>query len=163
MQEVIPPEQIFLYEHNIFPGFHPKKEFHMTLDYVCNKDIFNTLPASVQDLVKLIGMEDTRKLLSLYGGMRKYIPSGRSQNTNLENILSRPSFEAICREYGGDTIELPKVDSLVRAERDLEIFLQSSRGVSRKDLSKAYGLTIRHIGNIRSRFNKAVPLDKSSV
>lgn len=123
----------------------------MSIDQIRER-YYGTLPDSIQELINLIGMNDTKSLLIVHGGQKKYIPLRYVKNHTINDGLSETSAKTLCQVFGGDTIELPKIDSLIRIERDIEIFLQSKNGVSRKTLSQEYGLTTRQIGYIRNKF-----------
>lgn len=116
-----------------------------------NPEFLKNLPQSVKELVKLIGYKETRKLLLKYGGERKYIPISPDSNSKIKEILSMQSIITLSQIYGGESLELPKADSLIRIERDYDIYIKSSQGVSRVQLGRDYGLTTRQIGNIRNR------------
>ncbi|MGM0593956.1 MAG: Mor transcription activator family protein [Pseudomonadota bacterium] len=104
--------------------------------------------------MELIGLVETVRLLRACGGSRRYIPKGHSYRAGVWDVISEHAFDKLCAEYAGETLELPKVDSFIRAERDLEIIQLSRQGVSRSQLVKRFGLTYRQIGNIRRRYRE---------
>lgn len=110
------------------------------------------LPGTVQELVRLLGFDETQLLLEEYGGARRYVPKKANRRPLSWSKVSEASFKALCASFAGETLELPKFDSLQRAERDLEIILLTMNGVSRNQLVERYGLTYRQIGNIRKRY-----------
>jgi Mor family transcriptional regulator len=112
------------------------------------------LPQKAKELVELIGLVETVRLLRACGGTRRYIPKNHSCRAGVWDAISDYAFRKLCAEYAGETLELPKVDSFIRAERDLEIIQLSREGVSRSQLVKRFGLSYRQIGNIRRRYRE---------
>lgn len=119
-----------------------------------NKFFLSSLPKMVRDLIDLIGMEETKSMLKSYGGKRKYVPQNKGQLPESWGVLTFESFLKICSAYSGDTIEIPKIDSFERAERNREIVYLAQRGMSRRELGQRYGLTYRQIGNIRRHYER---------
>ncbi|HHJ14839.1 MAG TPA: hypothetical protein ENJ79_10815 [Gammaproteobacteria bacterium] len=113
------------------------------------------LPSTAKDLVRLIGFDETHRLLDRHGGTKRYIPKNSRTKPSIWSAISDEAFRKLCAEYSGETLELPKPDSFLRIQRDLEIMHLTMRGVSRTQLVERYGLTRRQIGNIRRRYRAA--------
>ena len=127
----------------------------MTFDETKLRDYIDHLPETTQNLVELIGFAQTHRLLAEHGGTKRYVPKEGAPKSSGWAVLSDEAFRKLCGVYAGETIELPKADSVRRLKRDAEIMLLTMRGVSRTQLVKLYGLTQRQIGNIRRRYRMA--------
>ncbi|GEM_PF-3576947 len=110
------------------------------------------LPSTAKDLVRLIGFNETHRLLDRHGGTKRYIPKNSRTKSSIWSAITDEAFRKLCAEYSGETLELPKPDSFRRIQRDLEIMHLTMRGVSRTQLVERYGITRRQIGNIRRRY-----------
>ncbi|MEM7251283.1 MAG: Mor transcription activator family protein [Pseudomonadota bacterium] len=111
------------------------------------------LPASVRELVELLGVPETVKLLRTFGGANLYVPKRVSQRMRLLSSVSREAAEQLCAVFGGEVIELPKADHFTRQLRDREIVRHSAAGASRAELAAKFGLSRRQIGNIRRSYS----------
>lgn len=105
------------------------------------------LPPQMRQLVAIIGLAQTLKLLEARGGTPLRIPKEPNRAEVLPEILS---FEAVCQlaaALGGQKIDLPKCDKIVVQIRNLAI--KSARNhKTAPQLAREYGLTRRHIINI---------------
>lgn len=117
-----------------------------------HEEFVRFLPQFIKELISLIGMEETKLLLSEAGGTKRYIPKNMTRQTDSWAMLSSSSRTKMSSKYAGETLEIPKLDSIRRAERDYEIMMLSMQGASRSQLGRRYGLTYRQIGNIRKRY-----------
>ncbi|MED5524163.1 Mor transcription activator family protein [Gallaecimonas pentaromativorans] len=124
----------------------------MNFDDALIEEYIDYFPESLQELIRLIGFSQTRQLLSHYGGAKRYIPKRGAQKGRRWDAISDEAFSKLCALYCGETLELPKLDSLLRIQRDLNIVEQSRSGASRAELVAQFGLTNRQIGNIRRRY-----------
>jgi len=130
------------------------KDVNMNINELDRVNI-QQLPHSLQALIDCIGMENTYRLTSLYGGRAKYIPK-HAQRTSLAKLLPPDALAALIKRFAGLALEIPKVDHFWRQLRNLQIRQESSAGCSRSMLASKYGLSQRQIGNIR-RTDSACP------
>lgn len=107
------------------------------------------LPERLNELINLIGLPETLKLLESKGGSACYIPKSVKPHCPLLKIISFESIAKLSAEYCGESIDLPKADHINRQIRDREIIRKSILGASRNELVNQYNLSRRQIGNIR--------------
>lgn len=112
------------------------------------------LPKRVRELIELIGLGETATLLEHHGGLPKYIPKKVTWSCRLLRTISRDSLARLSRRYGGESIELPKIDHIHRLIRNLEIIRRSENGDTRSELMAEYHLSRRQIANIRREYGE---------
>lgn len=64
---------------------------------------------------------------------------------DLLEVLDPESIYNLMKTYGGDTLFIPKVDSILKMERNQKIINDFNSGLSCKQLAKKYDVTTRHI------------------
>ncbi|HEY9200743.1 MAG TPA: hypothetical protein VIQ81_04015 [Gammaproteobacteria bacterium] len=107
------------------------------------------LPPQTRELVKIIDLPDTIKLLEAYGGQRVWIPLGKSHDTYLHKTISHESVMKLASsQYAGQRLTLPKADKILSQIRNLHI--QSSPNVPKSVLARQYNLTVRQVQRIRN-------------
>ncbi|MFF7710057.1 Mor transcription activator family protein [Pseudomonas sp. NPDC007930] len=106
------------------------------------------LPQSLQLLIDCIGVEQAYRLTCLFGGCPKYIPK-HAERTRLAQLIPADTLKALIQRFAGAAVEIPKPDHFFRQLRNQQIQEESDLGLSRTELAKKYGLSLRQIGNIR--------------
>ncbi len=106
------------------------------------------LPSMLQDIVHLIGMENTYRLLSQYGGQIKYVTKHPSKCI-FRSCVAEQELTCFCHELGGLTIEVPKLDHLEKRVRKIRIDQGLQRGVSVSEVARRYQLCVRHVRNTK--------------
>lgn len=114
------------------------------------------LPQCTRLLVELIGLKTTLKLLARHGGKSFYIPKHLHDDSPLLDCIGFNQAQKLSQYYGGETLDLPKVDTIKRQFRDMAIAKASACGVSRSELVARYGLSRRQIGNIRRKYRDII-------
>ncbi|GAB4201929.1 MAG: hypothetical protein Tsb002_38620 [Wenzhouxiangellaceae bacterium] len=128
----------------------------------CNPQMLETeldtarLPECTRLLIDLIGLELTMKLLNHYGGRHLYIPKRIHSRTALLRVVPQSQAVRLSRFFGGETLDIPKVDTIKRQFRDLAIAAATAAGASRAELVTHYGLSRRQIGNIRRKYRRHI-------
>lgn len=122
------------------------KDANSTLRYIDT----STMPKQVQELIELLGMEDAYDFICQFGGQVKYIAKC-PERTTLKETMKLSNLEALCANFGGVTLEVPKREHFDRQIRNWRIKQASEAGASRSSLAMKYNLSIRHIGNIKSQ------------
>ncbi|ACJ31474.1 Conserved hypothetical protein [Shewanella piezotolerans WP3] len=107
------------------------------------------LPNQLQDLIQLLGLDDTYDLLEHLGGRVIYIAKDPNR-TKLSQSVPTPILAQLSYCYGGSTIEFPKQDHFYRLIRNEVIQNEIEAGSPRKSLANKYNLTVRQISNIKS-------------
>lgn len=106
------------------------------------------LPARVQDIVAVIGLEETWRLLTVRGGRYIYVPASTDCPTVLYEILSPGAVAALCDQYHGCTLELPTVHSIENQIRDAAIVAGRAAGKTVMGLAAEFGLSRRRVQQI---------------
>ena len=112
------------------------------------------LPPQVRRLVKIIGLEQTWRLLEARGGIPTYIPEFPDRAGVLKEILTLESIRKLVSDFGsGRVIETPKSDKIKEQVRNLAIDSDAAAGMNNVELARKWDLTRRQIINIRSRLH----------
>lgn len=64
-------------------------------------------PASMQELLRLIGLESASSLVDAYGGTRCYVPRGPTARSPLAKAVGLQAARALAEEFGGEYILVP--------------------------------------------------------
>lgn len=104
------------------------------------------LPPQARQLVKLIGMGDTLKLLRHCGGIPTYVAEDPARS-KLRGVISDQSLALLCKEYPGSIIDLPKADKMATQIRNHIIVTSTESG---RKLAKRFDLTYRWIKIVRA-------------
>lgn len=81
--------------------------------------------SSIEDVCAVIGFTATVRLIDWYGGANVYVPGEATEEHPLALLLGAPALRALCREFGSETlwvpreIHEPKVHSKLRVARVL--------------------------------------------
>ena len=105
------------------------------------------LPPQLRKLVCVVGFSEALKLVQAKGGIPIYIPANPNASCQFSGILKHESVVLLAKEFGGQTIDLPKADKLLAQLRDLYIVNQRGSTTGRK-LAHECGLTWRRIKQI---------------
>lgn len=103
---------------------------------------------ATQFLIALIGVDGARKLSDAYGGTVLNVPRSVRPGSPLVRVLGEYAVGRLVGGFAGDTVYIPKDVASVRANRDRAIVAEFESGNCVRDLSLAYGLTMRRIQSI---------------
>lgn len=119
------------------------------------------LPASVAELVDLIGLDKAMKLVKTLGGTTFPVPKratslGELRYNMLADVVGVDAADALVKHYGGDELYIPRCAAALQAARDAEIneaFVAETRtGRSAADvvfsLARRYKLSDRRVWDI---------------
>ncbi|MBV1817630.1 hypothetical protein KUA25_06085 [Bacteroidales bacterium MSK.15.36] len=73
------------------------------------------------------------------------LPEGHKQ---IASTIGINAFVALCKDYGGATLYIPKIDGLERIVRDAMIKEDYKNGMSYKEIREKYKLSETHIRRI---------------
>lgn len=105
------------------------------------------LPPQMRRLVRLIGMAATLTLLEKRGGVTLRIPINADEAVVLQGILPMAAIVQLCEALGGQRLELPKIDKIVKQLRNLA--MQNERKLlSAAQVALKYDLCRRQVINI---------------
>lgn len=115
------------------------------------------LPPKMRLIVRLIGIADTLRLMRARPGLRIYVPQRAEQAAALREIISPEAVAALCREYPGIELSVPKPDAIVRQWRDAAIRAEADAGATIPQLARHYDLTRRQVHNILHDADRDAP------
>lgn len=116
------------------------------------------LPPQIRTYAKLIGIAETYVLLDAFGGAYVSFPVRPRGSTALNNLLSLPAREALCKRFGGQEIELPKKDKILLQIRNIAI-REMRKTQSGAKTARAFNLTRRHVINIATEEDENPTVD----
>lgn len=64
------------------------------------------------------------------------------------SVIGINAFIALCKDYGGATLYIPKIDNIERIIRDAQIKEDYKNGMSYKEMREKYKLSEAHIRRI---------------
>lgn len=102
------------------------------------------LPPQIRQLVRLIGLPATFRLLDARGGTPLRIPVDPHRAEILIAILEPTAIQALSAALGGQTLELPKVDKMLLQIRNLAI-REARKTMSASEVARAFKLTRRMV------------------
>lgn len=109
------------------------------------------LPPQMRELVRLIGIPETLKLLQARGGLPTYIGKDPARS-QLCKVISEHAIRALSEVYGDTTLDLPKADKMIAQLRNLYIVrVRESGEKSGRQLAAELGLTWRMIKYISAK------------
>ena len=107
-----------------------------------------TLPPALRELVRVLGFADAMLLISVRGGGRITVPHKVREGHELALLLGMDSFTKLVKEYEGESLLLPKLDSYLRELRHEQVRQCKARGLDVDEIAEETGYTRRHVFNI---------------
>lgn len=107
----------------------------------------DTLPPQIRQLVVLIGLPETFKLLQAKGGTQLRIPKMANRAEVLPEILQAESVDLLCKAWAGKVMDVPKVDKILLQIRN-QVITKARATQSASQLARSFDLTRRQIINI---------------
>ena len=104
------------------------------------------LPKQIRDIVQVIGLPATLKLVDHYKGTRVYVPERFDPNHALCKLISHEPLIKLIEIYARDYFEVPKCDAAMRLARNTMI---ASSDKTQRELAIEWDLTERQIRNIQ--------------
>lgn len=108
------------------------------------QDLYELLPASMQEMADTIGLEGTLKVIEQYGNERFNVPV-RAPTAKMVERLGEDLAKAIVANYSREMLTIPKCQKLKNYFRDLEMTKLRREGKSIPELVKLFGLSRRHL------------------
>ena len=119
------------------------------------------LPASVAELVDVVGLERAMKLVRTLGGTTFPVPKrqtklGELRYNVLADVVGVDAADALVGHYGGDELYIPRCAAALQAARDAAInetyIAETSKGRSSADvvfyLARRYKISDRRVWDI---------------
>lgn len=107
------------------------------------------LNGTIEDVCALIGFTATTRLINWFGGSNVYVPGDPTDDHTLACLIGPSGMRALCAEFGDSAIWIPAAieDETVSVKKQIaELFLSGGGSL---DVSKATGLSQRHVQRIR--------------
>lgn len=121
------------------------------------------LPASVQEIIEVIGVSETAHLIKNLPTYREnmggravervilYVPKSVGPGHRLDNILGLETAQKLCAGFGGETLKPANANCIERWERNTKILRMANEGVPSRIIARSFDLTDRQIRNIVRR------------
>jgi hypothetical protein len=109
------------------------------------------LPDSLRDIVELIGLPATLKIVEHLGGSCIDVPAKYRDDFLLVRIVGHQAAAKVVAYYAGERIYIAKADDALRAQRDAEIVDRYEGGASMLALALEHHLSTRQVWNILKR------------
>ena len=113
------------------------------------------LPPSLRELVAVIGLDATLRIVEQRGGVRLVVPSRARPGHWLAELIGLEALERLVDVYGREEIDIPRCAGALRAIRARQIAAEHAAGVSNAQLARRYGYTERGIRKLRRRIESA--------
>ncbi|MEK6245838.1 MAG: Mor transcription activator family protein [Pseudomonadota bacterium] len=112
--------------------------------------------APVVLLVEVLGLPTALKFVRRFGGGRVSIPRPARLKPEgaIVQAIGIEAAKALCEEWRGLEIMVPRFAAYRRAERDRKILLRSSQGISARRLALQFKISERHVFQIRAKGRK---------
>lgn len=103
------------------------------------------LPESLREVVDLIGLQATLKLVEHLGGIVLYVPAELTADHRIAKAIGMRAATLLWERYQADTIEVPRCHEALRLARNAEIRARRDAGATVEQLALDYGLTMRAV------------------
>jgi Mor family transcriptional regulator len=106
-------------------------------------------PGIFADLNEVFGANVTAILSQNFGGCGSiYIPHTPRKNHPLRVLLGDDVAQRLCDEFGGLSVEVPRMVRLIKQQRDALIKADIAQGKTQSETAKKFQLTTRTIRTI---------------
>lgn len=109
------------------------------------------LPASVRELVEVIGLAAALAIVEARGGVRLSVPTKATAEHWLAELIGLEALEALVAVYAREEIEVPRCAAALRTLQERRIVAEFERGASNAELARKYQYTERGIRKLRRR------------
>lgn len=110
----------------------------------------NILPGVLREMTGLIGLPATMQIVQRHGGTRLWVPAlveTLAPDHKLVKLVGMAAARKLSKQYGCETLEIPKAERALRAIRDKAIREQWPTK-SQSQLAREYNLTERQVRTI---------------
>lgn len=121
----------------------------MTADEALASVDADRLPPQARQLVRIIGLPGTVRLLRAYGGGRINVPCSAQGAVALRAVLTDSELAALAgSHWAGQRLELPTLDKIARQVRDAQI-RDDLTHMPLDAVARAWGMSRKQVKNIR--------------
>lgn len=123
------------------------------------------LPASLRDVVDLIGLPATLRLVEHYGGLiAVYVPRDIEPDHPLAQAIGLTAARKLATHYGADCLRnIPRCVDGLRRLRNAEIRQRRDAGESPASIARAFALTERQVWTILAESRDAADDRQSAL
>lgn len=114
------------------------------------------LTKRANELVDVIGLEATLKLVEHHGGTAIWIPKNPKPEHQYAVLLGFEAFKKLCAYYGDTAVEIDLCKSVLCEQRH-QLIRADSEFLSNRELARKYRTTERSIRQILSKKARAKP------
>lgn len=115
----------------------------------------DALPNTMRNMIKLIGLESTVELVSVYGGTQLRIPNKATKAVVLTAVLDAEKIAKLVEGIGGKRLDVPKLDKVLIQIRNATI-CKDVATLSISEIAKKHDLTRKTIFTILNSNRHAV-------
>lgn len=115
------------------------------------------LPAALRELVRVLGEAAAFRLVERRGGSRLIVPKKVHPEHRLMDELGFKAFADLVDGYGGEVLELPKYDSVLRQIRHERVRKLRGEGKTVDRVAVETGYTRRQVFNILADESALLP------
>jgi hypothetical protein len=109
------------------------------------------LPASVRELVEVIGLAAALAIVEARGGVRLSVPTKATADHWLVEVIGLPALEQLVAVYAGEELEIARCAAALRTLQERRIVAEFESGASNAELARKYQYTERGIRKLRRR------------
>lgn len=128
--------------------------------------LLNRLPPQLRRLVMVLGDKAAFSLVEHLGGTPLWVPPTmlleHENQKKLIELVGPQAFGALIERWGGQTLILPKYDSVARQVRHERVVHLRQEGATINQVALATGYTTRHVINILQR-SGVVPFSQGDL
>lgn len=103
----------------------------------------------LDDVASVIGFTAACALAAWYGGKNVYVPGRLDAPHPLANVIGEAPLRALVREFGGETLSLPRDPPFARYRRDRSIAERYAEGCAPAQVADEFDLTLRRAQQLR--------------
>jgi hypothetical protein len=121
------------------------------------------LPDSIQEMVNVVGLPATLKIVEERGGITLCVPTKVKADNWLTKLIGENAMKSLVKYYSGEEIEIPLCQAAIKAAQDEEIYQNIQKGISQAKLAREFGYTERGIRKLKKRMEQSIVLNQSSL
>ncbi len=106
------------------------------------------LPASMADLVDIIGLPAVLSLMKTFGGTEVWVPQKLSHAHDLVRAIGPEAAQTLCEYMAGERCKVPRGADITREIRNRAIRRERREGAKLAELALRYEVTDRQVLNI---------------
>jgi len=109
------------------------------------------IPATIADLIDVIGTEAVRAIVNARGGRELKVPVKYSAGHWLNPIIGETALRTLIEHYSGEQFYLPNCKNVLARQQQQKIIEASNRGARTVDLAGEFNVSDRWVRAIKAR------------